>query len=102
MLTPHVAFTWSAMANFDQDFAYRSLLGLSVNSVEELIYISQPTILLDSMPNFDEDFSFRSLLGLPANSIEELIYHNRKFYWTRWRILMKILQIGRASCRERV
>ena len=38
MLTPHVAFTWSAMANFDQDLACRSLLGPPANSVEELIY----------------------------------------------------------------
>ena len=39
----------------------------------------------------DQDYACQSLLGLPANSIEELIYHNRKFYWTRWRILIKIL-----------
>ena len=55
MLTLHVAFTWSAMANFDEDFACRSLL------------------------------------GLPTNSVEVLMYHNKKFYWTGWRILIKIL-----------
>ena len=50
-------------------------------------------IYVSAMANFDQDFACRSLLGLPANSIEELIYQNRKFYWTRWRILIKILPV---------
>ena len=57
MLTPHVAFTWFAIANIDQDFVCRSFLGLQ------------------------------------ENSFEELIYHNKKIYWTRWRVLIKVLPV---------
>ena len=92
MLTPHVVFTWSAMANFDHHFACRPSLGLFANSVEELIH-HNTIFFLDWMPNFEEEFACRSLLGLPANSIEEVLYHKKKFYWTRWRILIKILAV---------
>ena len=33
--------TWTAMANFDENFACRSLLGLPANSTEELMYYNK-------------------------------------------------------------
>ena len=100
-----------SMVHFWSKFDCWSLLGLSANSAEELFItkegftglngvfsswslLQQQKSLLDLMVNFDQDMTCRSLLPrIPSEFSWTAIYKNRKFYWTQWQVLIKILPI---------
>ena len=77
-------------ANFDKDFA--CLLCLDFQRIQLNSYLSQQKILIDSMRILITACLCNNCQRIQLQGLT--IYFNRKFYWTRWRILIKILPVS--------